>query len=167
MANENKSHLVEELEAQFNSLHKKITKAKDKYIAKHQREYDQAKSSAQRVGVKFDKARARTSTAAAHASKTGSDAAQNQLKKARAAVSVMGEALKEAREIMSTAESKLKAAKPFEKKLSARAKALTAFEKDWQKKQDDAEKAKQKRATSRKKTTKAKAKAKAKPAPKS
>jgi colicin import membrane protein len=158
MANENKSHIVEELETQFLALHKKIIKAKDNYIANHQKDYDKAKSSAQRLGVKFDKARTQASKATTHASKSGSAAAQNQLKKAKAAAIVMGEAAKEAREIMSTAEDKLKAAKPFEKKLAARARALAAFEKDWQKKQDDAEKAKQKRAAQRKKTVKAKAK---------
>ncbi len=125
----------------------------------HQKEYDRAKRSADIASKRLSWARKSTAAAAEKFSRTGSQAAQYQLKKARAAAVLLGEALVEAKEIMSTAKENLSSAKPFEKKLAARAKALAAFEKEWDKKQKLAEKAKAKRAADRKKAAKKKAKA--------
>ena len=154
-------HLVEELESQFSSLQTRITMAKDSYIANHQKDYDRARKGVESTTTKLNNARKSAAGAAERFSRTGSEAAQNQMKKARAAAGLMGDALVEAKEIMSTAEENLKSAKPFEKKLAARAKALAAFEKEWDRKQALAEKAKAKRAADRKKAAKSKAKAKA------
>jgi hypothetical protein len=154
-------HLVEELESQFSSLQARITKAKDSYISNHQKDYDRARKGVESTTNKLNNARKSASGAAERFSRTGSEAAQNQMKKARAAAGLLGDALVEAKEIMSTAEENLKSAKPFEKKLAARTKALAAFEKEWDRKQLEAEKAKAKRAADRKKAAKSKAKSKA------
>jgi hypothetical protein len=156
MTKESKNHMVEELESQFHSIHSKLVKAKDSYLSKHQKDYERARKTALKTRKKLDQARKKAAELAAQASKSGNRTAQNQLKKAKAAAVILGEAFREASEIMSTAEDKLKAVKPFEKKLTARAKALAAFEKEWQQKQLAAEKARQKRAAARRKTSKAK-----------
>ncbi len=98
----------------------------------------------------MDEASKKVARDASKLGKSGSRAAQNQLKKTRAAAALLGEALGEARDIMATAQGKLSTAKPFEKKLAARAKALAAFEKDWGQKEKAAEKAKTDRAKKRK-----------------
>ena len=155
MAQKQARHLVEELESQFTTLHKRIGKAKDSYIAKHHKEYNQAKKGVETARKRLGAARKSTAKAAERVSRTGSTAAQNQLKKTRAAAALLGDALMEAKVIMSTAQGKLNSAKPFEKKLTARAKALAAFEKEWDRKQKQTEKAKAKRAADRKKAAKA------------
>lgn len=152
-------HLVEELESQFATLQTRISRAKDSYIANHQKDYDRASKSVSATRKRLDRARKSVTGAAERFSKTGSLAAQNQLKKTRAAAVLLRTALGEAREIMSTAQEKLNSAKPFEKKLAARSKALAAFEKEWDRKQKLAEKAKAKRAADRKKAAKEGAKA--------
>ncbi|HJN52919.1 MAG: hypothetical protein QGI68_01430 [Pseudomonadales bacterium] len=159
MVNKKARHLVEELESQFSSLQGKIGKAKDTYIANHQKDYDRARRSVEISRKRLNSARKSAAGAAEKFSRTGSLAAQYQLKKARAAAVLLGESLMEAKEIMSTAKEKLSSARPFEKKLAARAKALAVFEKEWDKKQKLAEKAKAKRAADRKKAAKNKAKA--------
>ena len=42
MAKKKEMHLVEELESNFQSLHKKIVKSKDNYLASHQKEFNKA-----------------------------------------------------------------------------------------------------------------------------
>lgn len=162
MANATTKHLAEELEAQFHAIQSKIGRAKDSYLAKHHKDYDRAKASVQAARNKLAQAQAKLRKTTEQATKSSSDTAQNQLKKAGAALQVVRASLSEAREIMATAEEKLDSAKPFEKKLAARAKALAAFERDWEKKLKAAEKAKAQRAAARKKAAREKAKLKTK-----
>ena len=84
--------------------------------------------------------------ATAQAKKSGTKAARNQMKKARAASLLLGKSLQEAKDILVAAESKLQSAKPFDRKLAARAKVLAQFEKDWEKKVKAEAAAKAKRA---------------------
>ncbi len=104
----------------------------------------------------MDDASKKVARDASRLGKSGTQAAQNQLKKTKAAAALLGESLGEAKDIMATAQGKLSTAKPFEKKLAARAKALAAFEKDWDQKQKAAEKAKVDRAKKRKSEAKKK-----------
>lgn len=131
-----KPHIVEVLEKDFHLVHSKIIKAKDHYLATHQKEVKQAKKTVAAAQKKLDRARSQVVKAAAAAKKSGSNAAHNQLKKARAAASLMANSVGEARNIMRDKEANLRAAKPFERKLAARAKALLAFEKAWAKKNE-------------------------------
>lgn len=160
MSQNKAKELLEELEGQFHSIQSKIGKAKDSYLAKHHKEHQTAQLKYQRAKKKVDDASKKVARDASKLGKSGSQAAKNQLKKTRAAASLLGEALGEARDIMATAQGKLSTAKPFEKKLAARAKALAAFEKDWDQKEKAAEKAKTDRAKKRKAATKKKAEVK-------
>ncbi len=139
MATTNKSqsksrHIIHDLEADFHSLQNKIGKARDSYVAGHQKEIMTAKKQLKVVQNKLAKARASAAKAAAQAKKSSSKTASDQLKKARAASLLLGKSLSEAKQIMVTAEDKLHSAKPFDRKLAARAKVLAQFEKDWDKK---------------------------------
>lgn len=127
-------HIIEELEDDFHSLQHKIGKARDSYVASHQKELNAAKKQLKVVQGKLASAKARAAKAAAQAKKSGSKTARNQLKKTRAASLLLGKSFGEARKIMVTAQDKLQAAKPFDRKLAARAKVLAQFEKDWDKK---------------------------------
>ncbi len=129
-----KPHVIAALEEQFHSLHKKILKAKDEYVANHQKELKTLRKKSGELRTKFARASANVIKASKQAEKTGAKAARTQLKKVRAASLLLGSSLKEAKQILVTAESHLHAAKPFDRKLHARAKALQKFEKDWEKK---------------------------------
>ncbi len=159
------AHLVEELEAQFHSIHDKLGKAKDDYLKRHEKDFEKAKKKVNELKAKLDKTKAQSSKAAEKAKKTGSKAAQNQWKKTKAAAALLASSLKEAKDIMSTAEEKLNTAKPFDRKLAARAKALEAFEKEWEKKVKAEAAAKAKKAATKKKKAPAKKKAAAKKKP--
>jgi len=151
-------HIVEELEADFHSLQKKIGKARDSYVATHQKELNAAKKQLKAVKKQLAKAKASAAKAGAQAKKSSSNAAHNQLKKARAASLLLGESLGEAKQIMVTAKDRLHAAKPFDRKLAARAKLLAQFEKDWDKKMKAeaiARAARAKKAAAKKKRKKA------------
>ncbi len=150
MARKSAQDLLEELEAQFHGVQTKMMKARDSYLANHQKEYEQARASYQGQKKKLEQASSRVARDAEKFRKSGTKVAQNQLKKARAAAVVFAGALGEAGRIMTTAQDKLNSARPFEKKLAARARALAAFEKDWDKKQEAAETAKMNRAKKRK-----------------
>jgi len=143
--------LLEELEGQFQSVHEKIVKRKDSYLANHEKDYTRAKTSYNRQKANLAAATKRVTKDAEKLRKNGTQAAQNQLKKTKAAALLLSQALSEAKDIMSTARDQLSTAKPFKKKLAARAKALAAFEKEWEKKQKEEEKAKLERAKKRKK----------------
>ena len=160
MANKKFDHLVEELETQFQSIHKKISGAREDYVSRHKKDFDKAKKQVDKLKKQVENAQAKSAKAANEAKKTGSTAMQNQWKKTKAAVSLLSGSLKEASDIMTTAEEKLKSAKPFDKKLAAREKALQAFEKEWAKKMKAEEERKAKRAAQAKAK---KAKPKAKP----
>lgn len=134
-------HLVEDLETQFQSIQSKLSRARDDYIAKHQKEYNAARTSYKRVAARLEAARKTSGIATERFRKTGSKAARNQLKKTRAAASIVSSALREAKGIMTTAQDQLTSAKPFDRKLAARARALAAFERDWEKKETAREKA--------------------------
>lgn len=165
MANKRFEHFVEELEAQFHSVHKKISKAREDYLSRHEKDFANAKKNVDKLKKQFEQAKAKSAKAAAEAKKTGSKAMQNQWKKTKAAASLLSTSLVEAKDIMTTAEEKLNSAKPFDKKLAAREKALQAFEKEWAKKTKAEEERKAKRAADRKakaKNTKPKAKTKTK-----
>jgi len=127
-------HIVEDLDDDFHSLQRKIGKARDSYVASHQKELAAAKKKLMVVQGKLTKAKASAAKAAARAKKSSSATAKNQLKKSRAAVLLLGKSFTEAKQIMVTSQSKLHAAKPFDRKLAARAKVLAQFEKDWDKK---------------------------------
>lgn len=127
-------HIIHELEDDFHSLQKKISKARDSYVTSHQKEVNAAKKQLKALQKKLTKAKASAAKAAARAKKSGNKAAHDQLKKARAASLLLGDSLGEAKQIMVTAQDKLRAAKPFDRKLAARAKVLAQFEKDWDKK---------------------------------
>lgn len=152
--------MVEELEDQFHSIQSKIGKARDNYVASHQKELANARKKMKAVKTKLSQTKAKAAKAAVRARKSSSKAAEDQLKKTRAASLLLGKSLKEAKTIMLTAESKLHAAKPFDRKLAARAKLLAQFEKDWDKKikteaaakANRAKKAAAKRKTVRKKS---------------
>lgn len=141
-----KRHLMEELEEDFHALQRKMGKARDNYLAAHQKELDSAKKKFTSVKNKFVSAKSKAAKAASNAKKTSGEAASNQLKKTRAASLLLGKSFGEAKQIMSTAEDKLHAAKPFDKKLAARAKVLAKFEKEWDKKVKTDSAAKAKRA---------------------
>lgn len=127
-------HMVEELEDQFHSIQGRIAKARDNYIASHQKELAGARKKMKAVQAKLTQTKTKAAKAAVRARKSSSKAAEDQLKKTRAASLLLGKSFQEAKNIMLTAESKLHAAKPFERKLAARAKVLAQFEKDWEKK---------------------------------
>lgn len=127
-------HVVEELEDQFHSIQSKIGKARDNYVATHQKELAGARKKMKAVQAKLAQARTKAARAAVRARKSSSKTAEDQLKKARAASLLLGKSFQEAKNILLTAESKLHAAKPFDRKLAARAKLLAQFEKDWEKK---------------------------------
>jgi len=133
-AKDKSRHIVHELEDDFHSLQKKIGKARDSYVASHQKELNAAKKQMKALKSKLAKAKSSAAKAAAKAKKSSSKTAHDQLKKARAASLLLGESLGEAKQIMVTAQNKLHAAKPFDRKLAARAKVLAQFEKDWDKK---------------------------------
>ena len=156
MAKKPAQDFLDQLEDQFLALQKKIMGSKDKYLASHQKEYDAACETYRKQKGKLESATKSVKKKAEAARKSGTKRAQNELKKARAASVVLGDALLEAGEIMKTAQDKLNTAKPFQKKLAARAKALADFEKDWEKKQKMAEKAKAARAKKRKTAAKKK-----------
>lgn len=141
-----KSHIVEVLEKDFHLIHDKIVKAKDNYVATHQKEVQQAKNAVKATQKKLDSARKQLARAAVAAKKSGTRSAENQLKKARAAASLIARSLGEAKDIMRDKEANLRAAKPFQLKLAARAKALEAFEKDWASKMQAEADARKKRA---------------------
>ena len=127
-------HIVEVLDDDFHSLQNKIGKARDSYLAGHQKELAAAKKKLKVVQGRLAKARASADKAAARAKKSSSETTKNQVKKSRAAVLLLGKSFTEAKQIMVTSQSKLHAAKPFDRKLAARAKVLAQFEKDWDKK---------------------------------
>ena len=158
MARKSAQDLLEELEAQFHGVQTKMMKARDSYLANHQKEYEKARAGYQSQKNKLEQATSRVARDAEKFRKSGTKVAQNQLKKARAAAVVFAGALGEAGRIMTTAQDKLSSARPFEKKLAARARALAAFEKDWEKKQKAAETTKTSRAKKRKTAAKKKAK---------
>ncbi len=148
---ENKGKLLlEELENQFHAIQTKILKARDDYLANHEKEYNKARSGYEKTRKRGAQARKKVAREAEKARKSGTVKAQNQLKKARAASVVLSGALAEAKNIMFTAEDKLKSAKPFDRKLSARAKTLAAFEKEWEKKQTEIAKKRTQAAKKRK-----------------
>ena len=163
MANKKFENLIDELEGQFQAVYKKINKAKEDYVSRHEKDFEKAKSTVDQLKKQFDEAKAKSTKAAADAQKTGSKAMQNQWKKTKAAVSLLSTSLKEVRDILATQEENLDSAKPFDKKLAAREKALQAFEKAWAKKMKKEGERKAKRAAEKKaKTKKAKTKSKAK-----
>lgn len=127
-------HMVEELEDQFHSIQSRIGKARDNYVANHQKELASARKKMKAVQAKLAQAKTKAAKAAVRARKSSSRTAEDQLKKARGASLLLGKSFQEAKNIMLTAESKLHAAKPFDRKLAARAKVLAQFEKDWEKK---------------------------------
>ena len=144
---QNKSrHVIEELEDDFHSLQQKIGKARNSYVANHQKELNAAKKQLKTLRSKLTKAKSSAAKAAARAKKSSSKTASDQVKKARAASLLLGESLTEAKKIMVTAQDKLQAAKPFDRKLAARAKVLAQFEKDWDKKMKAEAAARAKRA---------------------
>jgi len=143
---EKSRHIVEHLEDEFHSLQDKVGKAKDSYLASHQKELNAAKKQMKQIQSKLVKAKANAAKAAIKAKKSSSQSAQDQLKKARAASLLLGESLGEAKRILVTAQDKLHAAKPFDRKLAARAKVLAKFEKDWDKKMQAETAARAKRA---------------------
>ena len=155
-----KPHIVEVFERDFHLIHHKMVKAKDHYVATHQKEVQQARKAVKATQKKLDSTRKQVARAAVAAKKSGTRSAENQLKKARAAASLIAKSLGEARDIMKDKEANLKAARPFHRKLAARAKALEAFEKDWARKmhaeatarKKSAAAARKKRAAARKKT---------------
>ena len=157
MARKSAQDLLDELEKQFHAIQNKMTQSRSSYVANHQNDYQKARQQYQKQKKKLEDATRRVGKEADNFRKTGTKVAQNQMKKAAAAAAILGEALGEAKGIMTTAEDNLNSAKPFDKKLKARSKALAAFEKDWDKKQKDAEKAKQARAKKRKATVNKKA----------
>jgi hypothetical protein len=159
MADTKTQEIIHDLEGQFQKIQQKIGEAKDSYLASHEKEYNKTKKSFEQSRKKLDAARKKTRAATERATKSGSDAAKSQLKKTRAAVSLLADSAVEAKKIMATAEDKLKTAKPFEKKLAARTKALEAFEKDWAKQEVAKDKQKVKRAIARKKAAQVKKKA--------
>ena len=142
--------LLVELEEQFLNIQKKISNSKEKYLESHQKEYEYTRSAYRQKKKKLDAATKKMRENAETARKSGSNRAKNELKKAKAATVLLGNAILEAAEIMKTAQDKLNTAKPFQKKLAARAKALSDFEKNWEKKQRAAEKAKLDRIKKRK-----------------
>lgn len=156
MSQNKAQELLEDLENQFHGIQSKILKAKNTYLANHHKDYEKAQLKYNRARKKLDEARKRVAKDAAKLGKSGTQATRNQLKKTRAAASLLGEALGEARNIMSTAQGKLNTAKPFEKKLAARAKALAAFEKEWEVRLKAEEKAKADQARKRKAAAKKK-----------
>lgn len=127
-------HMVEELDYQFHSIQSRIAKARDNYVANHQKELAGARKKMKTVQAKLAQAKTKAAKAAVRAGKSSSKTAEDQLKKTRAASLLLGKSFQEAKNIMLTAESKLHAAKPFDRKLAARAKVLARFEKDWEKK---------------------------------
>ena len=144
---QNKSrHVIEELEDDFHSLQQKIGKARNSYVANHQKELNAAKKQLKTLRSKLTKAKSSAAKAAARAKKSSSKTASDQVKKARAASLLLGDSLTEAKKIMVTAQDKLHAAKPFDRKLAARAKVLAQFEKDWDKKMKAETAARAKRA---------------------
>lgn len=149
MTRKSTQDLLDELEEQFVIVQKKIMSSKDKYLANHQQDYEKASTAYGKEKKKLEAASKRVKKEAEAFRKSGTKTAQNQLKKARAAAVLLGDALMEAKDIMNTAQDKLNTAKPFQKKLSARAKALAEFEKEWDKKQTAAEKAKADKARKR------------------
>ena len=153
-AKDKSRHVVEELEDDFHSLQKKISKARDSYVAGHQKELNAAKKQLKTLRSKLSKAKSSAAKAAAKAKKSSSKTAQDQVKKARAASLLLSESLGEAKNIMVTAQDKLHAAKPFDRKLAARAKVLAQFEKDWDKKLKAEAAARAKQAAARKKRKK-------------
>ena len=116
----------------------------------HQKDYEHTRSAYRQKKKKLEAATKKVREKAETARKSGSNRAKNELKKAKAATVLLGNAILEAAEIMKTAQDKLNTAKPFQKKLAARAKALSDFEKNWEKKQRAAEKAKLDRVKKRK-----------------
>lgn len=138
--------ILEELEQQFHGIQSKISKAKESYLSNHREDYEKAQATYKSTKKKLDETRKKVAHDAARIGKSGSKAAQNQLKKTMAVATLLGDALGEARDIMTTAQEKLSSAKPFEKKLAARAKALAAFEKEWDAEQKAAEKKKVKKS---------------------
>ncbi len=161
MSNKTVDGILEELEEHFHSFQNRFIKAKDSYIHKHSKEYEQARKKVNSAKKKLDTAKDRAAKATLNVKAKGTKTAHDQLEKAKAAMTIVGEAFGEAKDIMLTAESKLKSAKPFEKKLAARAKALAEFEKEWAKKEEEEEKKKIKQAAERKKKAVALKKAKA------
>lgn len=158
-----KPHIVEVFERDFHLIHDKMVKAKDQYVASHQKEVQQAKQAVKSTQKKLDKARKQITRAAVAAKKSGTRSAENQLKKTRAAASLIAKSLGEAKDIMKDKEANLRAARPFHRKLAARAKALEAFEKDWARKmQAEADARKKRAAAARKKRTVSRKKAAAK-----
>jgi len=145
-ARDKSRHVVEELEDEFHSLQKKIGKARDSYVASHQKELNAAKKQLKTLQNKLAKAKSSAAKAAVRAKKSGSKTAHDQVKKARAASLLLGDSLGEAKQILVTAKDKLHAAKPFDRKLAARAKVLAQFEKDWDKKMQAEAAARAKRA---------------------
>lgn len=164
MSNKKFDHLVEELESQFHSIQNKLAKARDSYVAKYEKDFNKAKSKVEAITAKLSAEKKRYSDAVVAAKVSGTKKAANQLKKAKAAMSVVASSLTEAKTIMSTVEEKLNSAKPFDKKLAAREKALKEFEKAWEKKakEDAATKAKQEAEKAKQNKVKAAAKAKVK-----
>lgn len=150
MARKSAQDLIDELEKQFHLIQDKMGRARRGYLSDHQKEYEKARYSYRNQKAKLEKATKKVSSDVERFRKSGTKVAQNQIKKAKAVATLLGDALGEAREIMNTAQSKLNSAKPFDKKLKARARALAAFERDWEKKQKDAEKARQDRTKKRK-----------------
>lgn len=149
-------HLAEELEKQFHVLQKKLTKARNSYLAVHRKEVAAARERMQGLQSQLAKARKKAAKAAVDARRSGTKSAKNQLKKARAASLLLADSLTEARDIMVTAQSRLHAAKPFDRKLAARARVLAQFEKDWERKlQEEFETraAKAKKAAAKRRTT--------------
>ena len=100
MATSKKPHVVEVLEKDFHIIQNKIVKAKDKYLATHQKEHAQAKRAVAAAQRKLASAKKQTAKAAVAAKKSSSKAAQNQLKKARAAATIISASLGEARDLM-------------------------------------------------------------------
>ena len=139
-------HAVEELEEQFHVLQSKIGKARDRYLSSHQKEFTTASKRMKAAQTKLASAKAKTKKAALRLKKNGSNAAEDQLKKARAAALLLGKSLEETKAIMVTAQSKLHSVKPFDRKLAARSKLLAQFERDWEKKIKAEAAAKAKRA---------------------
>ena len=88
MSDNRKIQLLEELEDQFHSVQTKITKARDEYLAAHEKDYQKAKQAYEKTRKRLQEARKTVTSEAEKARKSGTTKAQNSLKKARAVAMV-------------------------------------------------------------------------------
>ncbi len=126
--------LMEDLEAQFQQLQKKIGKARRGFLSSLQQDVDQARNKVQKIQTRLTGARIKSARAAVDLRKNATGPTRTRLKKARAAHLSLNSSLQEARETLVAAQSRLHTASSFDRKLAARAKVLQKFESDWEKK---------------------------------